>query len=66
MDRVLPRDYRLPLLLKLLNLLAGTVFLFIGLRAYWSLGGAQALLMLSGTVAAGCLVALAVRMKVHD
>ena len=57
MDRMLPTAYRLPIFLKLANLLAGCVFLAIGLRAYWQLGGAKAMLILGGTVALGCLVA---------
>lgn len=61
MDRVLPRAYRMPLPLKLANLLAGLTFMAVGLRAYWKLGGFNALGMLLATVAVGCVVATAVR-----
>ncbi len=58
MDRVLPRQFRLPLVLKLANWLAGIVFLFVGIRAYWQLGGLWAMLILGGTVAVGCAFAV--------
>lgn len=58
MDRVLPKQFRLPIVLRLTNWLAGIVFLFVGLRAYWQLGGFKAILLLGGTVGIGCLVAM--------
>lgn len=57
MDRMLPNQFRLPTFLRLANWLAGAVFLFVGIRAYWQLGGVTALMILGGTVAVGCLVA---------
>ena len=58
MDRVLPNQFRLPLALRLANWLAGIVFLFVGVRAYWKLGGLWAMLVLTGTVAVGCVFAI--------
>ena len=60
MDRVLPHQFRLPIYLRWANWLAGIVFLFVGLRAYWQLGGLTAILFLGGTVAVGCVVAMLV------
>ena len=57
MDRVLPKPFRLPMVLRLANWVAGLVFLVVGLRAYWQLGGLKAILILGGTVAVGCAVA---------
>ena len=63
MDRALPATFRAPLPLRLANIFAGVVFLGIGLRAYWSLGGATAIAILSGTLAVGCFVALLAPLK---
>ena len=53
MDRLLPKEFRLPVLLQFANWTAAVVFLFVGLRAYWQLGGANAMLILVATVAVG-------------
>jgi hypothetical protein len=37
------------------------VFLFLGIKGYWDLGGGWALLILLGTIAAGFVVALMLR-----
>lgn len=58
MDRVLPKQFRLPMVLRLANWFAGIVFLLVGLRAYWQLGGFKAILLLGGTVGVGCVAAI--------
>ena len=61
MDRVLPRSFQAPVFLKLLNVLAGIVFLAVGIKAYWELGGRNALGILVSTIAVGCAVAMIVK-----
>ena len=57
-DRVLPREFQPSVFLKIANLIAGIVFLGVGLRAYWKLGGVNAVAILLGTVGVGFLIAL--------
>ena len=57
MDRKLPSAFRMPTFLRIANLAAGVIFLTIGLRAYWQLGGIQAISILVGTIAVGAIVA---------
>ena len=64
MDRVLPRAFRLPWFLVVANLIAGAVFIFVGLRAYWQLAGMKSMQILGGTVVAGCLVAMIMKRRV--
>ena len=64
-DRVLPPRFQPSVFLKAANVLAGLLFLFIGLRAYWKLGGVNAILILGGTIAVGCLVAATLRRRIR-
>lgn len=57
MDASLPSKLRPGRILTILNLLAGAVFLFIGIKGYWDFGGPIAFCMLVGTIAIGFLVA---------
>ncbi len=61
MDRVLPQKLRQSSLLNLLNLIAGLVFVTLGLKGYWDFGGWRALSMLLLTVGGGFVVAWASR-----
>lgn len=61
MDRVLPKEYQLPVFLKFANLVAGAIFLAVGLRAYWKLGGLNAIMILAGTLGIGFVVAIIFR-----
>ena len=62
-DRCLPDGLRPPTLLKVLNLVVGAAFLLLGVKGYWDLGGANALAILAGTIAAGWLLALGLGRK---
>lgn len=57
MDRQLPPAFRIPWWLRVANWIAAAVFLFVGIRAYWQLGGLKAMIILGGTVATGFLLA---------
>jgi len=54
----LPRDLRMATLPMVLNLIAGGVFLFLGLKGYWDHGGWKSWLVLGGTLAGGWIAAL--------
>jgi hypothetical protein len=57
--RFLPRTLRMPAAVWLLNVLAGIVFLLLGIKGYWDQGGWLALGMLAATVTAAWLIAWA-------
>lgn len=61
MSAKLPAQLRPSVTSNGLNLVAGSVFLFLGLKGYWDFGGGLALLILFGTIAVGCLVAVALQ-----
>jgi hypothetical protein len=56
-DRRLPARLRMPLVLVVLNLLAGTAFILLGLRGYWDYARWWAIGVLLGTIALGGVVA---------
>ena len=58
----LPRSLRMPARLVLLNLLAGSVFVALGLKGYWDYGRWRALGILVLTIGAGFLAAAATRL----
>jgi hypothetical protein len=60
-DRRLPRQFRLPAVLRLLNVLAAAAFLTVGVRGYWEYAGWTALGILLGTIFVGLGLAQAVR-----
>ena len=57
----LPRQLRPGLILDGLNVVAGCVFLSLGLKGYWDFAGGLALLILLATVFTGCAIAVAMR-----
>ncbi len=60
MDRSLPPSFRPPLVLRALNLLAGTLFVLLGLKGYWDHSvWAPGLLLL--TLGLGVVVAMSLR-----
>lgn len=60
-DRRLPRALQLNWPLKLLNWLAGALFVALGIKGYWDYGGPLALLIMAGTVLAGWIFAWLLR-----
>lgn len=63
--RFLPREARLPLWLRALNLLSTLVFLGLGLKGYWELNKLLGPSLLLGTVALGCLAASQLKILVR-
>lgn len=57
-DRKLPPQLKTPWALIILNVLGGVGFVALGLKGYWDYGGWQAMGVLMGTVAVGCVVAV--------
>ncbi len=55
--RFLPRPLRMSHALSLLNLVAGIVFLALGLKGYWDHSGWSSIAILVGTIALGWIVA---------
>jgi len=55
--RFLPRHLRMPWLLTALNILAGIVFLALGIKGYWDHSGWVACFILAGTVMLGWIAA---------
>ncbi|MFO0790706.1 MAG: Nramp family divalent metal transporter [Pirellulales bacterium] len=56
-DRRLPSEFRMPLLLQALNAVAGVVFIVVALRGYWDFAGWIAMVILTGILAAGIVIA---------
>jgi hypothetical protein len=63
-DRVLPTQLRPGNILVLANILAGAVFIAIGMKGYWDFGGFAAFGILAGTIAFGFLIAFLLRSRV--
>lgn len=59
-DRILPLSLRPTLLLTLANVVAGILFILLGIKGYWDHGGWKAMIILLATVAAGWALAPAV------
>ena len=57
MDRLLPKAMRPWRVLTVANIIAGVLFVALGLKGYWDYGGVQSLILLLLTVAAGWLLA---------
>ena len=53
LDRWLPRAHRTPYWLSGVNVLAGTLFVLLGLKGYWDFAGMPAFTILLGTVVCG-------------
>lgn len=75
MDLALPRQLRPAAIMVGLNVIAGSTFVFVGIKGYWDFGskelgdfgGSKALGILAGTIAAGFVVARVLRsMIVRD
>lgn len=60
-DLALPRQLRPRAIMLALNVIAGITFLVLGIKGYWDLAGFKALGILAGTIAAGFVVAIALR-----
>ena len=56
-QRFLPANWRMPWPMRGLSLVAGMLFLGLGLKGYWDFGGWMAFLILGSTLAAGWLIA---------
>jgi hypothetical protein len=56
-DRCLPVQHRMPLVLVGLNLIGGVAFVLVALRGYWDFAGWWAMGILLGTLALGVLIA---------
>jgi hypothetical protein len=55
--RFLPASLRMPAILMTLNVIAGCLFVALGIKGYWDHSGWRAIGMLMATVAVGWLVA---------